>query len=164
MRSEGLDESIRTAAETAKFDRLFDHFADDIELRIAVATPSPASEWRHGRPSVIARLQRLYGNGAPTGEGPVDVYSSGERVVACRNASFAIAGGLTIRDECALVFDIRDGLIDRLVIQHELSALLDKAEAFAPPVEPRDTGLSARGEMCPMLPWHRANSTVIESR
>src|SRR5262249_39129344 len=82
MDNRGLHEAITIVAETGSFDPLFSYFADDIELRISVALQSPATEE------------------------PVDVFSSSNRIVACRYASVAIAGGLAIRDECALLFDI----------------------------------------------------------
>jgi len=132
MDSKGLHDAIRIAAETGRFDPLFGYFADDIELRISVALQSPASESRRGRRSVIGHLQRLHSSGSLTSEEPVDVFSSGNRIVACRYASVAIAGGLTVRDECALLFDIRDGLIEHLGIHHELSTLLDRAEVLGP--------------------------------
>src|SRR5262249_4149882 len=100
MDNRGLHEAITIVAETGSFDPLFSYFADDIELRISVALQSPATESRRGRSSVIRRLQRLYGGDSPTTEEPVDVFSSGNRIVACRYASVAIAGGLAIRDEC----------------------------------------------------------------
>jgi len=130
MDSRGLQDVIKIAAETGSFDPLFSYFADDIELRISVALQSPATESRRGRWSVIRRLQRLYSGDSPTSDEPVDVFSSGNRIVACRYASVAIAGGLSIRDECALLFDIRNGLIEHLGIHHELSTLLDKGDVL----------------------------------
>jgi len=132
MDNRGLHEAITIVAETGSFDPLFSYFADDIELRISVALQSPATESRRGRSSVIRRLQRLYGGDSPTTEEPVDVFSSGNRIVACRYASVAIAGGLAIRDECALLFDISNGLIEYLGIHHELSTPLDKVEVLPP--------------------------------
>lgn len=104
MDSKGLHDAIRTVAETGSFNRLFGYFADDTDLRISVALQSPASDSTHGRRSVIQRLQRLYSSDLPTSEEPVDVFSSGNRIVACCYTSVAIAGGLTVRDGCALLF------------------------------------------------------------
>ena len=125
-----LHGAIRIVAASGSFDPIFSYFADDIELRISVALQSPATESRRGRWSVIRRLQGLYGGDSPTSDKPVDVFTSGNRIVACRYASAAIAGGLAIRDECVLLFDIRNGLIEHLGIHHELSTLLDKAEVL----------------------------------
>jgi hypothetical protein len=119
----GLLDAIRIAAEVADFEPLFDYFADDIELRVSIALQSPSSEKRRGRQSVIRHLRLRYGVGSPPSEAPVDVFGSANRVVACRSATFAIARGLRVRDDCALAFDMSDGLIDQLAIHHELSLL-----------------------------------------
>jgi hypothetical protein len=140
MDSRGLHDAIRIVAETANFDPLFDYFADDVELRVSVALQSQARDERRGRQSVIRHLQRLYSADSPASEEPVDLSSSGRRIVACRIASFAIGGGLTIRDDCALVFDIGDGLIRHLAINHELSTLLDAGTGVLSIARPHEGG------------------------
>jgi ketosteroid isomerase-like protein len=140
MASKDLCELIRTAAEKTDFEPLFDYFAHDIELRISIALQASASEERRGRSSVIRHLRLRYGPGFAPSEEPVDLFGSGDRVVARRAANVAIGSGLKLRDDCALVFDIVDGMIDQLAIHHELSALLDAGRSVTSLARRHDHG------------------------
>jgi hypothetical protein len=149
MESKSLHDAIRVAADTANFEPLFGYFADDIELRISIALQPPATEQRRGRLAVIRHLQRRYGVDSPASEESVDLFGSDGRIVACRSVSVAVAGGLTVRNDCALVFDIGDGMVRHLAIHHEFSG-----KGRAVPVSVRDPRGAARSlERAPGTPF-----------
>jgi hypothetical protein len=121
MISQAVQDAIEQVAETANFRPLFDHFPDDIELKVTITVGSPLCMERRGKQSIISYLQNV--SEAPTLRigGPLDFFASGERIVVIRDEHFAIGSGLTVRSESALVFEIHDGLITRLGIHYELS-------------------------------------------
>ena len=83
---------------------------------MAVGPPVPGERSKR---CVIDRLQRL-GSVPPDHEAPEFVVN-GERIVAFWDESVSLRGGLAIRSQCTLVFDIHDGLITRFAIHHDLS-------------------------------------------
>jgi len=120
MMRQAVQDTIKRAVETGDFSSLYDCFADDVELEIAMAVVSPASSDRC-KASVINCLQNLGEvHFLPEYEGP-EFFANGERVVAFWDERVSLRSGVTIRSECTLVFDVRDGLITRLAIHHDLS-------------------------------------------
>ena len=86
MISEKVQDAIRCAVASANFRPLFEHFAQDIELRVAVFFCSQYPQRYCGRNAVISRLRDVADAGLePHGE-PVDCFVSSERVVALRAA------------------------------------------------------------------------------
>jgi ketosteroid isomerase-like protein len=140
MISQALQATIERVVETADFRPLFDAFADDIELRVAIALRAPVCDERRGKKSVIGHLQKIGNADSPPSDNPPDFFASGERVVAFRDECFAIGGGLTLRSECALVFDVREGSITRLGIHHELSPVVDARPSSKWPARDHDRG------------------------
>jgi hypothetical protein len=137
---------IRVAARTGDFRPVFDYLAEDVEFSIAIELRLPTRTEIRGRQSVIRHLQSLDAMEPPMQEEPVDVFSAGERIVACRNASVAIQTGMSIDSECTLVFDVCNGLIARLAIQHELFTALEGRPTAVPLVRKRD-GSAARSSV-----------------
>ena len=125
MISQAVQDAIEQVTETANFGALFDHFADDIELRVAIAVGSSVYNEHRGKRSVISYLQNVGEADAPRIDEPLDFFASGDRIVAFRDERFAIGTGLTVHSECALVFDVHDGLITRLGIHYELSPVVE---------------------------------------
>ena len=125
MISLAVRDAIEEVAETANFDALSDLFADDIELTVAVAVGPPGHSEHRGKRSVISHLQSAAKADAPPFDETTDFFASGDRIVAIRDARFAIGSGLTVRSECALVFDVHNGLITRLGIHYELSPIAE---------------------------------------
>jgi ketosteroid isomerase-like protein len=121
MISEDMHDAIRIAAEAADFRPLFDYLADDVELTVSIPVQAPVSIERRGRQSVIRHLRGFEEADTPRKKNAADVFGAGERIVAFRDMSLTIGGALRVRSECALVFDVRDGVITRLAINHELS-------------------------------------------
>jgi ketosteroid isomerase-like protein len=120
MSSCDIQDAIMEVVDNSDFRPLFDHFADDVELRVAVAA-SPISHERRGRERVLDYLMNVDVPGAaPVGRAP-DLFASGDRFVAFVDGSVPLGTGVTIRSGCALVFDVREGTIVRLGIHYELS-------------------------------------------
>jgi ketosteroid isomerase-like protein len=118
MISHEVQDAIRDAIASGDLCSLHGYFADDVELGIAMAVGPPVPGARSKR-SVIDRLQRL-ASVPPDHEAPEFVVN-GERIVAFWDESFSFRSGLVMRSQCTLVFDIRDGLIARFAIHHDLS-------------------------------------------
>jgi hypothetical protein len=90
-----------------------------------VAAGSPGYSEHRGKRSVISHLQSVAEADPPRIDQTPDFFASGDRIVAIRDARFAIGSGLTVRSECALVFDVYNGLITRLGIHYELSPVVE---------------------------------------
>ena len=118
MISHDVQDTIRAAVASGDLRSLHGCFADDVELKIAMAVGPPVPGAR-GKRSVIDRLQRL-GNVPPNHEAP-EFVANGERMVAFWDESVLLRSGLTIRSQCTLVFDIHYGSITRFAIHHDLS-------------------------------------------
>lgn len=120
MISQAVQDTIKRAIEAGDFSSLYDYFADDVELRIAMAVGSSVSDECCKR-SVVDRLRKL-GKVAlsPDDEAP-EFVANGERIVAFWDESVSLRSGVAIRSQCTLVFDVHDGLITRLAIHHDLS-------------------------------------------
>ena len=118
MISHDVQDTIRGAIASGDLSSLHGYFADDVELKIAMAVGPPVPGERSKR-SVIDRLQGLAN--VPPNHGAPEFVANGERVVAFWDESILLRSGLAIRSQCTLVFDIRDGLIARFAIHHDLS-------------------------------------------
>ena len=120
MMRPAVQDTIKSAVETGDLSSLYDYFADDVELRMAMAVGSSVSGERSKR-SVIDHLQKLGEvDLRPHHEAP-GLLAEGDRVVAFWDESVPLRSGVAIRSQCTLVFDVRDGLITRLAIHHDLS-------------------------------------------
>jgi len=118
--SQAVQDTIKIAIETGDLGPLYDYFADDVALKIAMAVGSPVSDER-GKRSVIDCLQKLGEADEPPDQEAPEFIANGERVVAFWDESVALRSGVAIRVQCTLVFDVRDGLITRFAIHHDLS-------------------------------------------
>jgi ketosteroid isomerase-like protein len=128
MISQVVQDAIKNAIDTGDFSPLYDYFADDVELRIAMAVGSSISDERSKR-SVIDCLQKLAEVDLPLDDQAPEFVANGKRIVAFWDESLPLRSGLAMRDQCTLVFDVNDGLITRLAIHHDLSpALTTKSE------------------------------------
>jgi hypothetical protein len=120
MVSQVVQQAIKRAIVSGNFSPLYNSFADDAELRMAMTAGSSISNER-GQRSVVARLRSLVeGDLSPANEAP-EFFADGERIVAYWDEIVSLRSGMAIRDQCTLVFDVRDGLIIRLAINHDLS-------------------------------------------
>ena len=79
--SQVLHDTIRSAVEAGDFSALYDYFADDVELKMAMAVGSPVSEERC-KLSVIDCLQKLGEVDVPPEDVAPEFIANGERVVA----------------------------------------------------------------------------------
>lgn len=124
MVSSNVQDAIAEVVESADFRPLFEHLADDVELRVAVAA-SPVTHERRGRQRVLDYFANADKSGIVPVERSPDLFASGDRIVAFVDGSVPLGTGVTIRSGCALVFDVRDGAIARLGIHYELSPEVD---------------------------------------
>jgi hypothetical protein len=143
MISQAVQDAIEEVVETANFSALFDHFADDAELRVAIAVSSPGYSVHRGKRSVMSRLQSVGELDALGIDDPLDFFAGGDRIVAVRDERFAIGSGLTVRSECALVFDVHDGCISRLGIHYQLSPVVETRPSRKASVTGHDGGPTA---------------------
>jgi ketosteroid isomerase-like protein len=120
MISQAVHDAIKRAIDAGDFRSLHDYFADDVELKIAMAVGSPGADEHCKRP-VIEYLQKLGDFDTPPDGEPPEFFANGDRVVAFWDESVLLKSGVAIRSQCTLVFDVRDGLITRLAIHHDLS-------------------------------------------
>ena len=125
MTRQVVQDTIKSAIETGDFSALYDYLADDVELKMAMAVASPVSSERC-KPSVIECLQKLGEVDMPLDHEAPEIIASGERVVAFWDEIVSLRSGVAIRVQCTLVFDVRDGLITRLAIDHDLSPVRRK--------------------------------------
>jgi ketosteroid isomerase-like protein len=132
-----LLEALMEAARTGDFSRVLDHLAEDVEFSVSIAVRSPTKRELFGRESVIAHLRSVGGNDSPTADEAVDVFAGEERIVATGNAIVAMGDEMALSDERTLVCDLRDGLIRRLVVYHELSHAVGLRSKWATPARPR---------------------------
>lgn len=128
MMNEVLQDTIKCAIETGALSFLHDHFSDDVELEIRMAIEPLASVAR-SRPDVIDRLRDFDKVASAPGHGAPDVIANGERVVACWDEWVSLRSGASIRVQCTMVFDLREGSIARLAIHHDVSPLRTSTRA-----------------------------------
>jgi len=121
MMTQSVQDTIKGAIETGDFSSLYDYFADDVELKIAMAVGSPVSDERC-KPSVIDCLQKLGDVDLPPDREAPEFVANGDRVVAFWDECVSLRSGVAIRSQCTLVFDFHDGLITQLAIHHDLSS------------------------------------------
>lgn len=120
MMNGALQDAIKCAIETGALSPLRDHCSDDVELEIRMAGEPFATNARSS-PSVIDHMQE-FGKvaSAPSHDAP-EVIANSERGVACWDEWASLRSGVAIRVQCTLVFDVREGLITRLAIHHDVS-------------------------------------------
>jgi hypothetical protein len=118
-----LQDAIKQAAETMDFRALFDRLADDVELQVTVDIAPSTRRVRRGRQSVSDQLRSRGGVAAINS--PLEFFAEGKRFVACRDESFAIGIGVTMRSQRTVVFDLRDGAIVRIGIHYDLTPAVD---------------------------------------
>lgn len=124
MTTNSLPKAIMAVADTVDFRPLFEHLADDVELRVTVAVRSAVCE-RHGKRSVMRHLRPSAPAEIPRVSEPPDSFADGRRIVAFREQTLSLGGSVAIHGECAFVFDVHDGLVTRLGIHHELAPLMN---------------------------------------
>ena len=126
MKRSSLDQAIDALAHTGDPSSLADHLADDVELDVAVTVDIPAPMRRIGKRAVLEQLRRAR---ADTGSGDRqrEVLANGERVVVLHDERVAAGSGLAIGSACAVVLDVRDGIVARIAIHYELEPALRPA-------------------------------------
>lgn len=105
---------------SADLQPLLDHLADDVEF--TVAAPDGGSHTHHGtgKAAVLAYFETL---GDLITFWQVKYSWSGGRVVVLAEESFTIKPcDLTAQSELTLIFDVRDGLITRLLVAEDTPA------------------------------------------
>jgi len=92
---------------------------------MAVTVDLPPSTRRIGKREVLEHLRRA-ARGFPHVDegGPRQLLADGARVVVLQDERVAAVSGLSIRSECALVLDIREGAIARIGVHYELYPLM----------------------------------------
>lgn len=120
MMNEALQDTIKCAIETGELSSLHDHFSDDVELKIGIAVEPLASVERCS-PSGIDRLEDFGKVALAQNHVVPEVIANGERVVAFWDEWVSLRSGVAIRIQCTLVFDVREGLITRLAVHHDIS-------------------------------------------
>ena len=130
-------------ARSGDFSHVSDYLAEDVQFSVSIAVRSPTRKELHGRESVIAHLRNLDGRDSSKIDEAVDVFAGGERIVATRNVIVAVGANTSLRNECTLVFDVRDGLIRRLALHHELSNAAESRSTASPPARGRNRGADA---------------------
>jgi ketosteroid isomerase-like protein len=126
MISQAIQDAIRRAAESSDFRALFDHVADDVELSIAVTAGPRGVRQCRGKRCVIDRLFDI-GDAGWRAARRVEFVVHDDRVVALRDEPIVVPTGLLLRCECAMVFDVHDGAITHIALNHELSPVWQPA-------------------------------------
>ena len=128
MKRSSLEEAIEALARGGDLAALAEHLADDVELAMAVTVDVPPPVRRVGRRAVGEHLR-----GSDLRAGPVqrqrEVLAEGERVVVLRDGRVAAPGGLAMEAACAVVLDVRQGVVARVAIHYELQPTLPAALA-----------------------------------
>jgi ketosteroid isomerase-like protein len=114
--SQAVADMIRKAIDTGDLGALDGCFADDMEFEVALALGRAvpgrcASE----PPRQFERIDLPRGDSAP------EFFVGAGRIVAFWDERVALRTGIAIRSRSTLVFDVRDGLITRLAIHHDLT-------------------------------------------
>ena len=146
MMTQGVKDTIKSAIKMGDFSSLYDYFADDVHLSIAMAVSSPVVSNERCKQSAIDCLRKLGDIELPSNREAPEFFANGDRVVAYWDESVSLRSGVAIRSQCTLVFDFDKGLISRLAIHHDLSSAwestpesgdLPAAPMAAPVVKPR---------------------------
>jgi hypothetical protein len=126
MISQSIQDAIRRAAESSDFRALFDHLADDVQLNITVMAGPGSTRQCRGKRCVIDRLFDI-GDAGWRAARRVEFVVHDHRVVALRDEPIVVPTGLLLRCECAMVFDVHDGAITHIALNHELSSVWQTA-------------------------------------
>jgi uncharacterized protein len=130
MDNTALQSMIRSAVESKRFRPLFDYLADDVEFNVMLVASAPTSGERRGKQAVIDYFTSAEDSLGSSPRRSTDVIRSDERVVVVGDHSFRLEQtGMAVRNEYAFVFDVRDGLITRLLIHQDLSASMGTRRA-----------------------------------
>jgi len=123
---------IRSAVESKRFRRLFHYLADDVEFNVMLVASAPSSGERRGKQAVIDYFTNAEDKPASNPRRSTDLISSDERVIVVGDHSFRLEQtGMPVRNEYAFVFDVRDGLITRLLIHQDLSGSMGTRAGIA---------------------------------
>ena len=155
MMTQGVKDTIKSAIKTGDFSSLYDYFADDVHLSIAMAVSSPVVPNGRCKQSVIDCLRKLGDIELPSNREAPEFFANGDRVVAYWDESVSLRSGVAIRSQCTLVFDFNKGLISRLAIHHDLSSAWE--------ITPERRDLPAVPAAAPVVK-HRQHNRAVELR
>jgi ketosteroid isomerase-like protein len=113
---QAVEDVIKRAIETGDVGALDACFADDMEFEVALALGTAAPGRCASEP--LRQLERI---DLPHGDSAPEFFVDGERIVAFWDERVSLRTGVAIRSQSTLVFDVRDGLITRLAIHHDLA-------------------------------------------
>jgi ketosteroid isomerase-like protein len=114
-----LVERILLAAE---LDPVLHLLADDLSFKVAVPGAMPICFADSGKQGVVDYFKAL---GGIVTFWRVEYFAEGEHVVAVGKERFAMGNcDFTADNDFALVFDVRDGLITRLLVVEDLTSFL----------------------------------------
>jgi ketosteroid isomerase-like protein len=118
---------VRSLFESEDWQPLIDHLADDVVFKATIPDGTPISGEFRGKQAVVDHLVRLGDILEFRQERPREFFGHGERVVFLGKESVEIKkSGVTVPDsEYATVLDLHDGLITRLLVIQDLSAVVD---------------------------------------
>ncbi len=149
---------------------LIELLANDVEFEVASGGDGPGCWKGSGRQAVADYFDAL---GDVTGFWQMDEYSAiGGRVIAWGDESFTVDGcGLEGGSEFALVFDLRQGRVTRLVVVEDLAFLpgWDSAGASVPAVASVPAGVRRRRALRDAAPnaafawWGRGVGAVADA-
>ena len=101
---------------------LLDLLAEDVEFEVATGGDAPASRKDSGTQAVVEYFEAL---GGLVAFWQLDYTASGEQLIAWGRESFTVHGcGLEAGCEFALVFDLADGVITRLLVVEDLPVFM----------------------------------------
>jgi len=127
---------------------LLDLLADDVELEVAEGGELAGNHTDLGKRAVADYFSGL---GGLTAFWQMDYTATGEQMIAWGKERFTIEGcGLEGACEFALVFEIDDGTISRLLVIEDLRSHMRRAGSRAP----------ARGRAAPSVAWPEPTGNV----
>lgn len=119
----------RTVMTAESLQPMFDHLAEDVVLTVTIPPGTPLSGEFRGKPAVVDYFGRLgeIGEFSPF-ERPLEYFGNGDRVVVLGEERIKVhKTGADTSSAFAFVLDFRDGLITRLLMIEDTSAV---AEAY----------------------------------
>ena len=108
---------------------LLDLLADDVEFEVVTGGNAPSSSTEWGKPPVAGYFARL---GGLVAFWQMDYTANGEQVIAWGKESFTVEH-IEVEGGCefALVFDVRRGVISRLLVIEDLPAFMSQGRPLS---------------------------------